>query len=48
VQWTMGGDRVQAEAPACQVVLTNDFWISVFPITVGQHKAVGASNRTTS
>ena len=48
VQWTMGGDRVQAEAPACQVVLTNDFWIGVFPITVGQHKAVGASNRTTS
>ena len=45
-QWTMGGDRTQADAPECQVVLTNNFWISVFPITVGQHKALGASGRS--
>ena len=48
VQWTMGGDRTQTDAPACQVILTNNFWISVFPITVGQHKALGASGRSGS
>ena len=46
VQWTMGGDRTQTDAPECQVILTNNFWISVFPITVGQHKALGASGRS--
>ena len=52
VQWTMGDPSTlwdyNANAPACQVVLTNNFWISVFPITVGQYWALGASNRSTA
>ena len=45
VQWTMGDPSTllnyNAAAPECQVVLTNDFWISVFPVTIGQWKAAG-------
>ena len=45
VQWTMGDPSTllnySSAAPECQVVLTNDFWISVFPITIGQWTAVG-------
>ena len=45
VQWTMGEASTQpyknTGVPECQVVLTNDFWIGVFPITIGQWKAVG-------
>ena len=52
VQWTMGDPSTllnySANAPECQVILTNDFWISVFPITVGQHTLIGTGNRTTS
>ena len=52
VQWTMGDPSTllnySANAPECQVILTNDFWISVFPITVGQHTLIGAGNRTTT
>ena len=37
-------------APECQVVLTNDFWIGVFPLTRGQWAEVGlgATGRTDS
>ena len=45
VQWTMGDPSTllnyNSAAPECQVVLTNDFWISVFPVTIGQWKAAG-------
>ena len=46
IQWTMGGDTNVADtatAPACQVVLTNNFWIGVFPLTVGQWKEADAN-----
>ena len=46
VQWTMGGDRTLADAPECQVILTNNFWIGVFPITIGQHKEIGSGNKS--
>ena len=45
IQWTMGEAATlpyhNNSAPQCQVVLTNDFWISVFPITIGQWTAAG-------
>ena len=45
IQWTMGEASTlpykNTNAPECQVVLTNDFWIGVFPITIGQWTAVG-------
>ena len=45
VQWTMGDPSTllnySSAAPECQVILTNDFWIGVFPITIGQWKAAG-------
>ena len=52
VEWQMGQPSTEinynSNAPLCSVVLTNDFWIGVFPITVGQWIASGAGNRTTS
>ena len=42
IQWTMGDPdtllNYSDRAPQCQVVLTNDFWIGVFPVTIGQWK----------
>lgn len=52
VEWQMGQPSTelayQSSAPLCSVVLTNDFWIGVFPITVGQWIASGAGNRSTN
>ena len=50
VQWTMGDPSTllnyDSASPSCQVVLTNNFWISVFPITIGQWVQTGAGGRT--
>jgi len=49
IQWTMGEPDTlpyhNAGSPQCQVVLTNNFWIGVFPVTVGQWKSADPNTK---